>query len=34
VYITDEPGRDHLAVTRLTDPSPLLRRFPLLPDEE
>src|SRR5262245_56843009 len=31
VYVTDEPGRDHLALTRLLDPPPLL---PPLPDEE
>jgi hypothetical protein len=33
VYITDEPGRDHLALTRLLDPPPV-RPPPLLPGEE
>ncbi|GEC56694.1 hypothetical protein BEL01nite_57370 [Bradyrhizobium elkanii] len=35
VYNTDEPGRDHLARTRLPDPPPplLLRPLPLPPGE-
>ena len=32
VYNTDDPDRDHLALTRL--PPPPLLRPPLLPDEE
>src|SRR5579863_2547775 len=34
VYAMDEPARDHLGLTLLPDPPPLLRPPPLLADEE
>jgi hypothetical protein len=34
VYKTDEPARDHLGLTLLPDPPPLLLRLTPLPPEE